>query len=72
MPATASHVVAAVVAEPGGSVDTAALRAYAREVLTPYKVPRRVYLVDELPKSMIGKVLRKKVREDLVAREAGS
>ncbi len=62
------HVVAAVVAAPGTTVDEAALRAYARENLSAYKVPKRVYTVDELPKSLIGKVLRKKVKDELLAR----
>ncbi|WP_207457169.1 long-chain-fatty-acid--CoA ligase [Desertivibrio insolitus] len=61
-------VVAAIVVEPGATVDPEALRAFARERLTPYKVPRRVEVVNELPRSLIGKVLRKKVREGLLAR----
>lgn len=61
------HVVAAIVPEPGATVDTDAVRAWAKQQLAAYKVPRRVHLVDELPKSMIGKVLRRKVREELIA-----
>jgi long-chain acyl-CoA synthetase len=60
-------VVAAVVMEPGASFDEEALRAFARENLTAYKVPRKVVQVGELPKSLIGKVLRKQVRDALVA-----
>jgi long-chain acyl-CoA synthetase len=63
------HVIAAVVQAPGKTVDEAGLRAYARENMAAYKVPKRVYLVDELPKSLIGKVLRKKVKESLLARD---
>ncbi len=63
------HVVAAVVQEPGKTVDEAALRAFARENLAAYKVPKRVVIVDELPKSLIGKVLRKKVKDSLLAAE---
>ncbi len=63
------HVVAAVVQAPGKTVDGEALRAYARENLSGYKVPKHVYIVDELPKSLIGKVLRKKVKEELLARD---
>ena len=63
------HVVAAVVQEKGKTVDEAALRAYARENLGAYKVPKHVYIVDELPKSLIGKVLRKKVKESLLERD---
>jgi long-chain acyl-CoA synthetase len=35
------------------------LRAYARERLAPYKVPATVEFRDELPKTMVGKVLRR-------------
>ena len=35
----------------------------------PYKVPRRVFIVEELPKSLIGKVLRREVRDALLARD---
>ena len=63
------HVVAAVVTKTGETVDGEALRAYARENLAAYKVPKHVYFVDELPKSLIGKVLRKKVKEALLERD---
>ncbi|QPZ39827.1 long-chain-fatty-acid--CoA ligase [Paramicrobacterium chengjingii] len=59
-------VVAAVTAAPGATIDPEELRAFARDILTPYKVPRRIVQVDELPKSLIGKVLRKDVRESLL------
>ncbi|MCU1577986.1 MAG: long-chain fatty acid--CoA ligase [Rhodoglobus sp.] len=60
-------VVAAVVLAPGKSLDEAGIREFARANLTAYKVPKRVYAVDELPKSLIGKVLRRQVRESLLA-----
>ena len=59
-------VVAAVVMEPGASFDEAAIRAFARECLTPYKVPKHVFQVDELPRSIVGKVIRRKVRQQLL------
>jgi long-chain acyl-CoA synthetase len=61
-------VVAAVVLEAGTELDEDAVRAHVRAELTPYKVPKHVYVVDELPKSLIGKVLRKNVREALTAK----
>ena len=39
------------------------LITYCRSQLTGYKVPRHVEFVDELPKSNIGKILRRGVRE---------
>ena len=65
-PHSGEDVVAAVVPAPGAVIDEAAIREWARGELTPYKVPRRIVVVDELPKSLIGKVLRKKVRESLL------
>ena len=59
-------VAAAVVMEAGAMFDEAAIRAFARENLTPYKVPRQVVEVKELPKSLIGKTLRRVVREQLI------
>ncbi|MCT9820284.1 long-chain-fatty-acid--CoA ligase [Microbacterium sp. W1N] len=60
------EVVAAVVLDGSGDVDVEAIREFSRGILTPYKVPRRIYVVDELPKSLIGKVLRRQVRESLL------
>jgi len=61
-------VIAAVVLEPGEDYDEQAVRDFARGILAAYKVPRRLYIVDELPRSLIGKVLRKRVRESLLER----
>ncbi len=61
------EVVAAVVLGAGAELDEEAIRAYARSILTPYKVPRRLFVVDELPKSLIGKVLRRQVKEKIHA-----
>ena len=66
------EVVAAIVVDSGADVDVEAIREFARGILTPYKVPRRIFVVDELPKSLIGKVLRRQVKEKLVALTTGS
>jgi long-chain acyl-CoA synthetase len=59
-------VVAAVVLRPGAELDAEGMRSYLRESLTAYKVPRRVVAVEELPKSLIGKTLRRVVRDNLL------
>ena len=59
------EVVAAVVLAPGAELDEQALRDYLRPSLAAYKVPKRVVAVDELPKSLIGKVIRRQVRDQL-------
>jgi long-chain acyl-CoA synthetase len=60
-------VAAVVVLRPGAVLDVDDIRAYARTRLTAYKVPRVVVQSAELPRSIVGKVLRRVVREQLIA-----
>jgi acetyl-CoA synthetase len=64
-------VTAYVVPRPGVELAVDAVLAYAREHLAAYKAPRIVYLVDELPRTRNGKVLRRALRPEL-ARARGS
>ncbi|MEV1130452.1 long-chain-fatty-acid--CoA ligase [Agromyces sp. NPDC049794] len=64
---TGEEVVAVVVLRQGATLDEAAIRDFARNELTPYKVPRRIVQADDLPRSLIGKVLRREVRNTLLA-----
>jgi acyl-CoA synthetase (AMP-forming)/AMP-acid ligase II len=59
-------VVAVVVAV--GGLDVDALLAHARSQLADYKTPRRVVLVDELPRNAMGKVLKRELRSVLGGR----
>jgi fatty-acyl-CoA synthase len=56
-------VVAAARARPG--TDPEALRAYAREHLASFKVPRRIALVDDFPRTSTGKIRRREVASRL-------
>jgi len=53
--------VAFVEVEQGHDFDETALRAYCREHLAGYKVPRDIATIDELPRSATGKILRRKL-----------
>ena len=64
------EVVVAVVPAAGATVDPEWVRAYAHERLTGYKVPRRVVILEDLPRSQIGKILRRRVRDLIEAMEA--
>jgi long-chain acyl-CoA synthetase len=44
-----------------------ALIDFCRQSLAAYKVPRHVYFRDELPKTNVGKILRKALREELAS-----
>jgi long-chain acyl-CoA synthetase len=41
-----------------------AIRQHAKQSLTNYKVPRMVIFKEDLPKSNVGKVLRKDLRDE--------
>jgi long-chain acyl-CoA synthetase len=56
--------VAFVVRRLGLTVSSNEIRQWCKERIAPYKVPVRVVFKDELPKSMIGKVLRRFLTEE--------
>jgi long-chain acyl-CoA synthetase len=45
------------------SVDTDDIEAHCRKLLTAYKVPKEIHILDELPKSSVGKLLRRMLRD---------
>ena len=55
---TVGGTVAAVVVNEGFTVDVDEIRAKIKESLAAYKVPRKVFVLPELPKNNMGKVLR--------------
>ncbi len=56
-------VRAAVTLRPGESVDSDALIAFCKERLARFKVPKAIDVLEELPKSGVGKILRRELRE---------
>ncbi|MEO8227832.1 MAG: AMP-binding protein [Gemmatimonadota bacterium] len=62
-PVKGETVKAWVVLRPGMSATAAELKAWCREKLAPYKVPVEYQFVADLPKSQVGKVLRRMLRE---------
>jgi len=62
-------VKACVVLKPGATVSEKDILSFCKEKLAPYKVPRAVEFRQEIPKSTIGKILRKILREEEIARQ---
>jgi long-chain acyl-CoA synthetase len=60
-PDLGEEIGAAVTLKPGASATPAGLIAFAKERVAAYKYPRRLWLVDELPKGPTGKILRREV-----------
>jgi long-chain acyl-CoA synthetase len=61
------EVVALFVVKKDPNLTAEALIAYCRTELTGYKVPRHVYFRSELPKTNVGKILRRALRDELRA-----
>jgi O-succinylbenzoic acid--CoA ligase len=59
-------VVAAVQLRPGARASAEAITAFCRERLAGYKIPKRIWFVDEIPRSSGGKLLRRCVRDRLL------
>lgn len=55
-------VVAAVVLKPGANASSEEIQMRLKTKIATYKCPKDIYIVDQLPKSAVGKVLRKDLK----------
>lgn len=62
-------VKAWIVLKPDSKCTEQEIQAFCKERLTPYKVPKHVEFREALPKTMVGKVLRRVLQEEELARE---
>ncbi|MEW6919367.1 AMP-binding protein [Trueperella pyogenes] len=58
-------VVAALVLEPGAVVDLEAVRKWTEDKLSHYAMPKSIAIFEDLPRSQLGKVMRRAVAERL-------
>jgi long-chain acyl-CoA synthetase len=70
--AATGELVKAFVVKRDAGLSAADVRGHCKEHLTAYKVPKLVEFRDELPKSNVGKILRKDLRAEELARGASS
>ena len=63
-PEKGEQVKALVVRKPGATVTEEELIAHCRANLAPYKVPRWIEFRSELPKTLVGKILRRALRDE--------
>ena len=61
------EAVTAYVVRRDPSVTADEIRAFAAQSLTKYKVPKTIVFRDELPKSNVGKILRRALRDEVTA-----
>ncbi|MCG6937707.1 MAG: AMP-binding protein [Gammaproteobacteria bacterium] len=60
------EVVMAIVVKKDAGLTEDALREFCREGLTSYKVPKLIVFTDELPKTNVGKILRRELRNKYI------
>jgi len=65
------EVVALFVVRKDPSLTERAVIDFCRQSLAAYKVPRHVYFREELPKTNVGKILRKALREEVSGAQVG-
>jgi len=63
-PTRGEVIKAYVVPNPGEEITRGEIISFCRQKLANYKVPKRVEFRDELPKTLVGKVLRRALREE--------
>jgi long-chain acyl-CoA synthetase len=61
-------VKAFIVLKPGATATEEEIIGFCKERLAPFKVPKQVEFAKDLPKSLVGKVLRRELRERELAR----
>jgi long-chain acyl-CoA synthetase len=59
------RVTAYIVARPGQAIDPAELKAWLKQRLAGFKVPKEFVTVDDLPKSGAGKILKRELKRRL-------
>jgi long-chain acyl-CoA synthetase len=69
-PQRGERVKSFVVLRPGQQATAEDILAYCRRELAPFKVPKEIAFLPELPKSAMLKILRRELREREVARAA--
>jgi len=62
-PVRGESVKAFVVLKEGETATAEEIEAFCREQLAAYKVPRQVEFISDLPKSVVGKILRRELRQ---------
>jgi len=65
LPEEGEELSVCVVLRQGGSLDLEKLRAYCEPRLAPYKWPTRMFVLDELPRTVVDKVDKKRLRIQL-------
>lgn len=62
------RVTAFIIPKECRDLDPAALKAYLKERLSPFKVPKEFVKVPDLPRSSTGKILKRELKKEVLDR----
>ena len=62
---TNAYIVGCPETHEGAVIDPEALKAFLKSRISSFKVPKEFRVVSELPKSPAGKILKRKIRNDV-------
>jgi acyl-coenzyme A synthetase/AMP-(fatty) acid ligase len=62
-------VVAYVILQPGKTTSSEELLAFGQAHLAAYKAPKRIYLVQDFPRTKNGKILRREIAPTLAGQQ---
>lgn len=63
------RVAAFLLLQPGAAIDPGAVKAFLKERLSPFKVPKEFVVVQDLPHSTAGKILKRELKKQVLAGE---
>lgn len=58
--------IAYIVTDDNENFDLKALKEYLKEYLAAFKLPRKIFMLDELPKNATGKIMKKTLRNEII------
>jgi long-chain acyl-CoA synthetase len=65
-PEWGERVTAFIVPRPGEKIDPEALKSFLKSRISTFKVPKEFRSVSELPKSHVGKILKRQLRKEIL------
>jgi acyl-CoA synthetase (AMP-forming)/AMP-acid ligase II len=58
-------IVAVIVPKPGREIREETIKIFCQEKMAPFKIPKRTYIVKQLPRDAQGKILKRELRKTL-------
>jgi len=68
-PTYGEDIVAFIVASPGATLSGQEIADFMKKETSSFKVPKKIHIIDALPKTPVGKILKRELREKALTLE---